>query len=237
MFKFSPRHFPLRVPAAAVGIFRAALLVVVLAVAPAPLTKGIGAAVAKAVDPVAAPSEGRYRIDAGESRFTVQAFAGGLLSAFAHNHTIAIRDFSGTAVFTYGSVTPASLHFTVKSDSLAVTDKVSESDRNKIQSTMRDEVLEVNNYPDITFKSTGITASRLEEGKYQTKISGELTLHGTTHPLAIEALVTFLESSLRAEGQFAIRQSDYGIKPVSVAGGTVKVKNELKFSFNIVAKR
>lgn len=187
---------------------------------------------------IATPSEGRYKINAGQSRFTVRALVGGLLSSVAgHDHTIAIRDFSGTAAFTYGSVTPASLQFTVKADSLAVTDKVSESDRNKIQTTMRNEVLDVNSYPEIIFKSTGITATRVEEGKYQTRITGDLTLHGTTRALTINALVTFYATSLAAEGQFALRQTDYGIRPVSVAGGTIKVKDELKFSFNIVAER
>jgi len=189
--------------------------------------------------PATAPlSEGRYKINAGQSRFTVRALVGGLLSAVAgHDHTIAIRDFYGTAAFTYGAVTPASLQFTVKADSLAVTDKVSESDRNKIQTTMRNEVLEVNNYPEITFKSTNVAATRLEEGKYQTKITGDLTLHGTTRAITIDTVVTFYETSLHAEGQFALRQTEYGIKPVSVAGGTIKVKDELKFSFNIVANR
>ena len=186
----------------------------------------------------APPSEGRYKINAGQSHFSVRALVGGLLSAVAgHDHTIAIRDFSGTAVFTYGTVTPAALHFTVKADSLAVTDKVSDSDRNKIQNTMRDEVLEVNNYPEITFRSTSITAARVEEGKYRTKITGDLTLHGTTRAITMAAMVTFYEASLQAEGQFALRQTEYGIKPVSVAGGTIKVKDELKFAFDIVANR
>lgn len=184
------------------------------------------------------PSEGRYKINAAQSRFTVRALVGGLLSSVAgHDHTIAIRDFSGMAQFTYGTVTPAALQFTVKADSLAITDKVSDSDRDKIQATMRNEVLDVNSYPEITFKSASITATRVEEGKYETRINGELTLHGTTRPLTLNAFVTFLATSLQAEGQFALRQTDYGIRPVSVAGGTIKVKDELKFSFNIVANR
>lgn len=193
--------------------------------------------------PSAAPrpvplSEGRYKINASQSRFTVRALVGGLLSSVAgHDHTIAIRDFSGTAQFTYGTVTPAALQFTVKADSLAVTDKVSDSDRDKIQATMRNEVLDAGSYPEITFKSTAITATRVEEGKYETRINGELTLHGTTRPLTINAFVTFLATSLQAEGQFALRQTDYGIHLVSVAGGTIKVKDELKFSFHIVAER
>lgn len=209
---------------------------------PAPLINPSPTAAANVVyattPATAPPSEGRYKINAGQSRFTVRAFVGGLLSAVTgHDHTIAIRDFSGTTAFTYGSVTPAALQFTVKADSLAVTDKVSESDRNKIQTTMRNEVLDVNSYPEIAFRSTGITAARLEEGKYRTKIIGDLTLHGTTRAITIDATVTFYEASLQAEGQFALRQTEYGIKPVTVAGGTIKVKDELKFSFNIVANR
>jgi polyisoprenoid-binding protein YceI len=177
----------------------------------------------------------RYRIDAGESHFTVRAFAGGFLSALAHDHNIAIREFTGEASFTYGTVQPASLRMTIKADSLSVTDKVSASDRQKIEGTMRDEVLEVTKYPEIVFKSTGVTASKTGEGQYQGKISGELTLHGVTRPLTINAQLEFGDKTLQARGAFAVKQSSFDIKPVSVAGGTIKVKDELKFSFDIVA--
>jgi polyisoprenoid-binding protein YceI len=177
----------------------------------------------------------RYKIDAGQSRFTVRAFAGGFLSAFAHDHNIAIRDFTGGADFTYGTVEPASVRLVIKADSLAITDKVSASDRQKIEGTMRDEVLEVAKFPDIVFKSTGVTASKTGEGQFQAKISGELTLHGVTRPLTIASQLEFGDKTLRARGAFAIKQSSFDIKPVSVAGGTIKVKDELKFSFDIVA--
>ncbi|HVG19951.1 MAG TPA: YceI family protein, partial [Blastocatellia bacterium] len=117
--------------------------------------------------PPAEPPDGaRYRIDAGQSRFIVRAFAGGLLSGFAHDHTIAIRSFTGEAAFTYVTVSPASLQMTIKADSLAVTDKVSDSDRQKIQTTMRNEVLEVEKYPEIILKSTNVVATRTGEGHY-----------------------------------------------------------------------
>jgi hypothetical protein len=35
-------------------------------------------------------------------------------------------------------------------------------------------------------------------------------------------------------GRATLRQTDFGIKPVSAAGGTVKVKNELEIDFHIV---
>lgn len=177
----------------------------------------------------------RYRIDAAQSRFTVRAFAGGFLSAFAHDHTIAIRDFAGHADFTYGTVEPASLEMTIKAASLEITDKVSTSDRQKIEGTMRDEVLEIAKYPDISFKSTSVNASKTGEGQYQARIAGELTLHGVTRPVTMTTQLEFGDKTLRAKGGFAIKQSNFSIKPVSVAGGTIKVKDELKFTFEIVA--
>jgi len=180
-------------------------------------------------------ADARYKIDAAESRFTVKAFAGGFLSAFAHDHNIAIRDFTGEAEFTYGTVQPASLRMTIKAGSLSVTDKVSTSDRQKIEGTMRDEVLEIAKYPEIVFKSTGVTATKAADGQYQARIVGEITLHGATRPLVIPAQLEFGDKTLRARGMFTLRQSSFDIKPVSVAGGTIKVKDELKFSFEIVA--
>jgi hypothetical protein len=38
-------------------------------------------------------------------------------------------------------------------------------------------------------------------------------------------------------GELSILQSDYWISPVSVAGGTLKLKDELKFAFDIVARK
>lgn len=189
-----------------------------------------------ATTPASLAAATTYRIDAGQSRFMVKAFAGGFLSALAHDHNIAIREFSGEAQFTFGTVEPASLQLKIRSGSLAVTDKVSASDRQKIEATMRDEVLEVGKYPEIVFMSTSVSATKTGEGQYQARIAGEVTLHGVTRPLTITAQLEFGDSNLGARGGFSLKQSSFGIKPVSVAGGTIKVKDELKFTFEIVAK-
>ncbi len=67
--------------------------------------------------------------------------------------------------------------------------------------------------------------------------NGDLTLHGVTRSQPIAARVALLGSMLRASGDFTLSQSDYNIKLVSVAGGALKLKDELKFSFEIVARR
>jgi polyisoprenoid-binding protein YceI len=180
-----------------------------------------------------------YRLDAGQSRFTVQAFAEGLLSSFGHNPVIAIRDFEGEVEFVPGTLEGARVRLTIKADSLAVTDDVKEKDRLEIKHMMRDDVLEVSNYPEIVFESASVTASRIREGRYRARVIGNLTLHGVTQPnLWIQSEVTFGDDdALRAQGDFSLKQTDYKIKPVSAMGGTLKVKNELKFKFDIVATK
>ena len=182
------------------------------------------------------PSVRRYHIDAGQSTFMVHAFVGGLLSAFGHNHNIAIKDISGETEYTDGTLTPASLHMRVVANSLTVTDKVSESDRQSIEKTMREQVLETGKHADITFNSTKVEATRNSDTQFQAKIWGDLTLHGVTHNIPINAQLTFDNKSVRARGEFSLKMSDYSIKPPSVGGGTVTVKDTLKFNFNILSQ-
>ena len=167
------------------------------------------------------PSVRRYHIDAGQSTFMVHAFVGGLLSAFGHNHNIAIKDISGETEYTDGTLTPASLHMRVVANSLTVTDKVSESDRQSIEKTMREQVLETGKYADVIFNSTKVEATRNSDTQFQAKIWGDLTLHGVTHNIPINAQLTFDNKSVRARGEFSLKMSDYSIKPPSVGGGTV----------------
>jgi Uncharacterized conserved protein len=180
----------------------------------------------------------RYRLLASESLFTVQAFAEGLFSAFGHDPVIVIRDFTGEVECATETLDACSMRMTVKTESLAASDDVKEKDRAEIDRMMHADVLETEHYPEIVFESTSVIAQRLGEGRYRARVIGDLTLHGVTQKnLWIQAEVTKSVDRLRAQGQFALKQTDYQIKPVKVAGGTLKVKNELKFSFDITAEK
>jgi polyisoprenoid-binding protein YceI len=58
-----------------------------------------------------------------------------------------------------------------------------------------------------------------------------------TQPLTLQANVNVLGTLLRIGGDFTLRQSDYGIKPVSFAAGALRLKDELKFTFDLVARK
>jgi polyisoprenoid-binding protein YceI len=177
-----------------------------------------------------------YRIDPGASRFTVQAFAEGLLSAFGHSPHFDAGDLSGEVSMTPGDLATGSLDLNVRTASLRLTDDLSGKDRVEIERTMYDDVLEPSRYPEITFKGRATSAERIYDGFYRVTLTGQLSLHGTTREHSMETLVRMLSDGLRAEGDTQLRQSDFGIAPVSVAAGTLKVKDEVKLSFNIVAQ-
>lgn len=178
-----------------------------------------------------------YRLAPRESNFTVQAFAEGLFSAFGHDPVIAIRDFNGEAQFVPDTLEDASLKVFVNPDSLVVAGEVKEKDRAEIERTMLNDVLETAKYSEIAFVSNSVSASRIGEGRYRARIIGDLTMHGVTQKnLWISAEVTLTENVLQAKGNFSLKQTDFGIKLVSIAGGMLKLKNELSFSFDIAAK-
>ena len=65
-------------------------------------------------------------------------------------------------------------------------------------------------------------------------MTGDLSLHGAARPLTFAVV----RGDGRLRGTVSIRQRDSGIQPISIAGGTVKVKGELRIEFAIVgAKR
>ena len=61
-------------------------------------------------DPIDPP---QHVLDAAKSRFVVRATASGLLSAFGHNPTIAIRNFTGEAWFRAQAPDQSSLQFKI----------------------------------------------------------------------------------------------------------------------------
>ncbi len=189
------------------------------------------------IEDVAATASDRYVINPMVSRFTVRAFASGLLSAFGHNPTFAIRDVSGEAHFNPAAAQQSSLHLVVKTSSLALTDNVSDKDRREIENETRENVLQISTYPEIVYDTSSVQVTNQGNGGYDVVLKGLLTLHGVTQPQAVPARITLTGDLLRAFGELFLRQSQYGIKPVSAIGGGLKVKDEVKFSFDIVARK
>jgi polyisoprenoid-binding protein YceI len=179
----------------------------------------------------------RYVIDPMISRFTVKVTATGLLSSFGHSPTIQIRDFKGEIEFNPQALDHSSLQLVVRADSLSVADNISDKDRREIESQMRDQVLEICKYSEIAFVTTNVSVENTTNSLNDVMLTGRLSLHGVIRPLRIPVRLSLTGDLLRAFGEFSLRQSDYSIKPVSAVGGGLKVKDEVKFTFDIAARK
>jgi polyisoprenoid-binding protein YceI len=179
----------------------------------------------------------QYFLDKSASRFTVRAFASGMLSALGHNPTIAIREFTGEVSFDPSAPEKGSLQISIRADSLEVTDDIKTKDRKEMERAMYEKVLEVAKYPTIGFDGAATSATPLGEGRFQASLRGTLSLHGRAGAVPVSIQLALMGDMLRASGEFSILQSDYGIPLVSVAGGALKLKDELKFAFDIVARK
>ncbi len=102
---------------------------------------------------------------------------------------------------------------------------------------MYEKVLEVDHFPEAVFESKGITVQKLSNDLFHVNVTGDLLFHGVKHPHSFDARVTNVGSLLRISGGFALRQSDYRIKPFTFAGGVLRLKDELKFNFEVVARK
>jgi len=180
----------------------------------------------------------QYVIDPEGSNFTVQAVSAGILAAFGHSPKIVIRDFGGLVRFDLenGKLSNAQLHLTIRADSLAVADNINEKDRDEIQRQMLESVLEVDRFPEIVYDCSSVTANGAGN-RFWVTLNGELNLHGAVKPQPVTARLVVNGESLRASGEFSVRQSDYEIQPVTAVAGTIKLKDELKCTFDLIAKK
>ena len=168
-------------------------------------------------------AEGRA-IDSAHSTLEVLVDKSGLFSALADNHVIRAPIDEGR-INDDGDL---AMELTVKSAGLSVMDQgLSADKRAEVATRMHGpDVLDSATYPTIHFVSERITP----EGPSQWRVAGALTLHGVSRPVG--GLVTLKDGHYR--GTVAVRQSDFGIRPISIAGGAVKVKDELRIAFDIV---
>jgi len=181
-------------------------------------------------------SRQRFVIDSGASRFTVKAFAAGMTAGLGHNPTISIREFSGKVEFEAATMDAANLSVTVRAASLQVQDEMRDDDRRTLERIMNEEVLATSKHPEVTYQSADIRAVKTSEGVYKAEIRGRLTLNGVTRRQDVVAQVAVGPYNLRANGNFEVRQSEYDIRRVNVAGGSLTLRDELKFVFFVVAK-
>ncbi len=178
-----------------------------------------------------------FRIDADHSKLEIHVGTAGFFKAFGHDHLVSAKRISGQVRFSEHRVEVSSVTFVVESKSLEVLDPgEAEKDRAEVQSTMLGEkVLDCARFPEIKFASTALHLLQSGSDGFHLKLDGTLHLHGVEKTVSVPVRIHVTGEKLTAAGEVDLRQSEYGIVPIKVGGGTVRVKDELKIRFEISA--
>jgi hypothetical protein len=131
--------------------------------------------------------------------------------------------------------TLAGLEVTVRASSLELVDAVPPADRAEIEGRMRQEVLETAAYPEIRFQATEIATVPLGDNRYRLHIDGLLSLRGVNNHHGFEAEPLHYNDDVRLRGEFPPRLSYHRIPPVTALGGAIRLRDQLRVSFDLVA--
>jgi polyisoprenoid-binding protein YceI len=178
-----------------------------------------------------------YTIDLASSRITVQLTQEGFLAKLRPSNEVAVKDFNGKIQVLQNDESDIAVVLESEVNSLTNVDKdMSEFERKEFHNILHNVVLESGKFPTIKFASISVTdVQGSNEGRTFT-LNGDLTIREVTRRVAIPVSVTIKDQELRATGEGRFKQSEFGIKPYVGALGAIKIADEVKVNFIIVAK-
>lgn len=186
-----------------------------------------------------------YDIDATASHVHVRVFRGGPMARLGHNHVMSVQGLRGRIWVQPRSLARSGFELRFPVAAVVVDDRAARSalgsdefppdipDKDKAgtrTNMLRTEVLDGAKYPLIELRSI-----RVEGALPQPTIVAAITLKGMTREVRVPTKLSIDAQRVRAEGAFAIKQTDFGITPFSVAMGAVQVQDELQIRFDLTA--
>jgi polyisoprenoid-binding protein YceI len=175
-----------------------------------------------------------------ESKSSVRIHVGksGAFSFAGHRHEVQ-APVSGTITADPENLSASNVDLIFASRHLRVLpDGEPSGDAPKVEEIMHGpQVLDAVRFPEIHFRSKKVTGRALSGGGYDLSLVGELRLHGVTQEITVPVKVILEGRTLTAVGQATLRHDQFGMKPVSAGGGTVKVANDIQIDFQIVAEQ
>lgn len=174
-------------------------------------------------------------IDPARSRVSIAVDKSGVFSFAGHTHMVE-GPIRGRVTLDREQLERSTVRLEIDAASLKVNPKGEPAgDVPKVQRAMETTVLDIARHPTIAFQSTAVSVRARKGSDIGLTLQGRLTLHGVTRAVSIPANVELGADDLAARGRLSVKQTDYGIKPVSV-GGVVNVKDAVTIDFVIVAR-
>jgi polyisoprenoid-binding protein YceI len=188
--------------------------------------------------PAASAAPRTFSIDGNASKASAHVGKTGIGSFAGHEHTVVAQIVQGEVVLDPENISKSSVDLIVPVRSLKVSPQGEpEGDAAKVEQAMlAPGVLDAARFSNVHFHSIEVRGQPTAPGSYALTIAGELSLHGATRALSIPVQVDVHGDMLTASGKMVLRQTDFGIEPTSVAGGLVKVEDEVTLTFRIGAR-
>ena len=162
-----------------------------------------------------------YTLGPDDGTLSVRTGRTGTVAKAGHDLLIHVKAWSATLDVDAPRVTldadATSLHVIEGTGGMKSLD---EDDRANIRQTIDDEILK---RADIQFRSTAV--ERTDGGL---AVRGDLTLVGTTRPIAFDLAV----DEGRVSGSAVVRQTEWGMKPYSALFGALKVADEVRIEID-----
>lgn len=186
---------------------------------------------------VAARGEPVFRVDPASSLVVVEVRRGGSFAHLGHDHVVASHDVQGYVAPGEGR---ADLY--VRLDRLAVDEPelraAAELDTRPsagdVAGTRRNmlNVLQAARYPYAV-----VRVGRGDGNGGDAGANVAITLHGTTRTTPVALQIDAGADEIRVAGRMSLRQTDFGIEPLSVLGGAIQVLDRLDLHFTVRAHR
>ena len=157
------------------------------------------------------------RLDASNTRVT---FALG-----ATFHTV-----HGTARVSRGEITFDSQTAAI-SGQVVIDARSADTQNEKRDAEMRDEVLETGKYPDIVLTAHRVEGRFNPSGESDVRVAGSMEIHGGRHDVVVPVHLRAGAGKLAASARFTIPYVAWGMKDPSVAFLRVKKEVEVTFDF------
>lgn len=182
---------------------------------------------------IAAMGQPVLGIEAHRSLVVIEAHRGGSLARMGHDHVIAAHGVQGFVAPDHGRadlyirleelvVDEPELRAEAKLTTYPSADDIAGTRRNMLKA------FEADRYPFAV-----IHIERLGEANLRVAVS----LHGVTRTEELPAQVAVTGEEMTITGELPLRQSDFGIRPVSVLGGALQVLDEVQIRYSLRAGR
>lgn len=179
-----------------------------------------------------------------ESLLQILVYRGGAMARLGHNHVIASHHLSGK-VFVTGDATQMRFDIGIPVTELTVDEPamreqagadfppgVPQSARDGTRKNLLSEaLLDGEKYPEIRLRATDVVAAG--EGY---DVGVEITIKDQVRLVRVPVTLERKAGALMARGEFPLKQSDLGLKPFSVAMGTLVVLDEMRIHFEVSAR-